>query len=61
VPDCSFVVNGEEQLVKPSSFAGHLKIFNDFSGTKFRLKSREQIAELLTNLRAGTIAQTPSK
>jgi adenylate kinase family enzyme len=45
----------------PSSFAGHLKIFNDFSGTKFRLESREQIAELLTNLRAGTIAQTPSK
>ena len=32
----------------PSSFAGHLKIFNDFSGTKFRLESREQIAELLT-------------
>ena len=35
----------------PSSFAGHSRIFDDFSGTKFRLTSREQIARLLENLR----------
>jgi adenylate kinase family enzyme len=40
----------------PSSFAGHSKIFNDFSGTKFRLENREQIAQLLANLRAGPTA-----
>jgi hypothetical protein len=33
-------------------------IFNDFAGTKFRLENREQIAQLLANLRAGTITQT---
>jgi adenylate kinase family enzyme len=44
-----------------SSFAGHSKIFNEFSGSKFRLENREQIAQLLANLRAGTIAQTRSK
>ena len=37
-----------------SSFAGHSKIFNKFSGTKWRLASREQAAELLENLRANT-------
>jgi len=42
----------------PSSFAGHSKIFNDFAGAKFRLENREQIAQLLANLRAGTITQT---
>lgn len=35
----------------PSSFAGHSKLFNDFSGTKLRLDSREQVAQLLDNLR----------
>lgn len=35
-----------------SSFAGHSKMFNDFSGTKLRLESREQLAKLLENLRA---------
>jgi hypothetical protein len=38
----------------PSSFAGHSKLFNDFSGTKLRLESREQVAQLLENLRANT-------
>lgn len=36
----------------PSSFAGHSRIFNDFSGAKLRLESREQVAQLLENLRA---------
>ena len=36
----------------PSSFAGHLGMFDAFSGTKLRLESREQIARLLENLRA---------
>ena len=36
----------------PSSFAGHSKLFNDFSGTKLRLESRGQAARLLENLRA---------
>ena len=35
----------------PSSFAGHSKLFNDFSGTKLRLKSREHVAQLLENIR----------
>lgn len=34
-----------------SSFAGHSKMFNDFSGTKLRLESREQVAQLLEDLR----------
>lgn len=34
-----------------SSFAGHSKMFNDFSGTKLRLESREQVARLLEDLR----------
>ncbi|MCK1474967.1 adenylate kinase [Bradyrhizobium sp. 197] len=38
----------------PSSFAGHSRMFNDFSGTKLRLESREQLAQLLENLRANT-------
>jgi adenylate kinase family enzyme len=42
----------------PSSFAGHSKIFNDFSGTKFKLENGEQIAQLLANLRARPTAQT---
>ena len=37
----------------PSSFAGHSKLFNDFSRAKLRLENREQVAELLGNLRAG--------
>ncbi|MCK1491045.1 adenylate kinase [Bradyrhizobium sp. 180] len=37
-----------------SSFAGHSKMFNDFSGTKLRLESREQVDQLLENLRANT-------
>jgi hypothetical protein len=35
-----------------TSFAGHSKIFDEFSGTKLRLKSREQAAHLLDSLRA---------
>ena len=35
----------------PSSFAGHSKLFNDFSRAKLRLENREQVAELLGNLR----------
>ena len=38
----------------PSSFAGHSKMFNDFSGTKLRLESREQAARLIENLAATT-------
>ncbi|SRR6266540_6091898 len=38
----------------PSSFAGHSKLFNDFPGTKLRLESREQVAQLLENLPANT-------
>jgi len=34
-----------------SSFAGHSKMFNDFSGTKLRLESREHVAQLLENIR----------
>jgi hypothetical protein len=44
----------------PSSFAGHSKLFNDFSRAKLRLENREQVAKLLGNLRAGMIIQTPS-
>jgi adenylate kinase family enzyme len=36
----------------PTSFAGHYKLFQDFSGTKMRLENREQAAELLGKLRA---------
>jgi adenylate kinase family enzyme len=36
----------------PSSFAGHSKMFSDFAGAKLRLESREQVAELLEDLRA---------
>jgi adenylate kinase family enzyme len=42
----------------PSSFAGHSKMFNDFVGAKLRLENREQVAELLGNLRAGMTIQT---
>jgi adenylate kinase family enzyme len=42
----------------PSSFAGHSKMFNDFSGTKLRLENREQVSELLGNLRAAITTQT---
>jgi len=42
----------------PSSFAGHSKMFNDFCGTKLRLESREQVTELLGNLRAAMTIQT---
>jgi adenylate kinase family enzyme len=42
----------------PSSFAGHSKMFNDFSDTKLRLENREQVAELLGNLRASMTNQT---
>src|SRR4051794_38091409 len=40
----------------PSSFAGHSKLFNDFPGTKFRLESREQVAQLLDKLRERTMS-----
>jgi adenylate kinase family enzyme len=43
----------------PSSFAGHSKMLNDFSGAKLRLEDREQVAELLGNLRAGMTIRTP--
>jgi adenylate kinase family enzyme len=36
----------------PSSFTGHSRLFNDLSGTKLRLQSREQVAQLIDNLRA---------
>lgn len=35
-----------------SSFAGHFKMFNDFSGPKLRLENREHVAQLLEDLRA---------
>jgi len=34
-----------------SSFAGHARIFGDFSGVKFRLRNREDIEQLLDSLR----------
>ena len=37
-----------------SSFAGHSRIFNNFSGTKFRLENREQATLLLADLRTYT-------
>jgi hypothetical protein len=40
----------------PSSFAGHSRMFSNFSGTKFRLENREQATLLLADLRACTIA-----
>src|SRR5258707_7030619 len=43
----------------PSSFAGHSNMFNEFSRAKLRLENREQVAELLGNLRAGMTIQTP--
>jgi hypothetical protein len=33
-------------------------MFNDFSGTKLRLENREQVSELLGNLRAAITTQT---
>jgi adenylate kinase family enzyme len=39
-----------------SSFAGHSRMFNSFSGTKFRLENREEAALLLADLRVCTIA-----
>ena len=42
-----------------TSFAGHSKIFDEFSGTKLRLESREQAAHLLDSLRA-SLAIAPS-
>jgi len=38
----------------PSSFAGHSRMFSNFSGTKFRLENREQATLLLADLRACT-------
>lgn len=43
----------------PSSFAGHSKMFNDFSGVKLRLQSRKQIDQLLTNLRTSVSNTDP--
>jgi adenylate kinase family enzyme len=43
----------------PSSYAGHFKMFEDFSGAKLRLESREQVAQLLDRLRASMIIQAP--
>lgn len=45
----------------PSSFAGHSEMFDRFSGAKFRMEDREQLAQLLTNLRAETTAATLGK
>jgi adenylate kinase family enzyme len=45
----------------PSSFADHSKMFNEFSGTKLRLSSREQVAELLENLTANTRTYSPAR
>jgi adenylate kinase family enzyme len=42
-----------------SSFAGHSKMFSDFSDTKLRLESREQVVELLGSLRASMSNQAP--
>jgi adenylate kinase family enzyme len=36
----------------PSSFAGHLTIFESFPGPKYRLESREKMSELLAEQRA---------
>jgi adenylate kinase family enzyme len=35
-----------------TSFAGHARMFEDFSGTKFRLQSREDVRHLLRSLGA---------
>jgi len=45
----------------PTSFAGHYKMFKDFSGTKLRLENRKQVVELLGNLRASMTNQTPKE
>jgi adenylate kinase family enzyme len=37
-----------------SSFAGHLRLFTNFAGTKARLHDREQISHLLAQLSAAT-------
>jgi adenylate kinase family enzyme len=38
-----------------SSFAGHSRMFSNFSGTKFRLENREQATLLLADLRTRTM------
>jgi len=43
----------------PSSYAGHFEMFEDFSGAKLKLESREQVAQLLDKLRGSMINQTP--
>jgi adenylate kinase family enzyme len=39
-----------------SSFAGHSRMFSNFSGTKFRLENREQATLLLADLRTRTMS-----
>jgi hypothetical protein len=41
------------QRTTPSSFAGHHTIFESFPRTKFRLRSRAEVSELLVELAAG--------
>jgi adenylate kinase family enzyme len=39
----------------PSSFSGHSQMFNDFSGAKFRLENRDQVARFVTDLHTDTV------
>jgi hypothetical protein len=41
-----------------SSFAGHLRLFQDFDGPKWRLHDRAEVRELLVRLAASTSAGT---
>jgi hypothetical protein len=34
----------------PSSFAGHLRLYDDFAGDKLRLRSREDVAAFIARL-----------
>ena len=43
-----------------TSFTGHSKIFEEYSGTKLRLESREQAEHLLDSLRANATITPPS-
>jgi adenylate kinase family enzyme len=36
----------------PSSFSGHLRLFENFAGSKLRLRGRQEVEELLAELRA---------
>jgi adenylate kinase family enzyme len=41
----------------PSSFAGHLQLFEGFPGAKRRLRDRQQMRLFLQDLRAGTVGE----